>query len=44
MDQTKWWGSSAWYRMGLGLLGCCHIHMAGSRRCSDHAELRLPIK
>jgi hypothetical protein len=30
--------------MGLGLLGCCRIHMAGSHPCSDHAELRLAIK
>ena len=45
MDPTKWSDSLAWsrYRMGLGLLGCCRIHTEGSRRCSDHAELRLPI-
>ena len=47
MDPTNWSSSSAWYRKGLGLLGCCRMNhtncMAGSRRCSD-AELRLPIK
>ena len=45
--------SSAWYRMDLGLVGCCRmIHtdwvlhsqdMARNRHCSDDAELRLPI-
>lgn len=54
MDPTKVWSrSSAWYRMGSGLLGCCRMNhtnwvllpmnMARSCRCSDDAELRLPI-
>ena len=47
MDQTDWSNSSvchSQYQMGLELLGYCHIHKAGSRRCSDHAELRLAIE
>lgn len=53
MDPTEVWsGSSAWYRMDLGLLGCRMNHTnwvllsmdtGRSRRCSDDAELHLPI-